>query len=84
MTGKKLNNNNKTSWKNINWRQLKTELFEKQKEIYALNKNKNENIEIMNQKQKELMYSYDTKLLAVRKVTQENRGKKTAKERAIK
>ena len=75
MTGKNLNNNNAT-WKDINWRQLKIELFEKQKEIYDISKNKKENIEIMHQKQKEVMYSQGTKLLAVRKITQENTGKK--------
>ena len=63
------------NWKSINWRELKIDLFEKQKEIYSLRK---KDIKLMHEKQEKLINSFNSKLLAVRKVTQENQEKKTA------
>lgn len=64
-----------TFWKNVNWRELKIDLFEKQKEIYSLRK---KDIKLMHEKQEKLINFFNAKLLAVWKVIQENQGKKTA------
>ena len=65
-----------TEWKTINWAKVQRKVFKLQKRIYKA-------VEIgdrakANNLQKLLVKSYYAKLLAVRKVTQDNQGKKTA------
>ncbi|NEQ64418.1 MAG: group II intron reverse transcriptase/maturase [Symploca sp. SIO2D2] len=65
-----------TKWKDINWAKVQRKVFKLQKRIYRAveigDKAKARNL------QKLLVKSYYAKLLAVRKVTQDNSGKKTA------
>lgn len=63
-------------WKTINWRKTQLRVWRIQIKIYNCSKkqNKYEVIKL----QKILINLLETKLLAVRKVTQDNRGKKTA------
>ncbi|NEP11587.1 MAG: hypothetical protein F6K14_15520 [Symploca sp. SIO2C1] len=65
-----------TEWKQINWTKVQRKVFKLQKRIYKA-------VEIgdrakAHKLQKLLVKSYYAKLLAVRKVTQDNQGKKTA------
>ncbi|NEQ64910.1 MAG: group II intron reverse transcriptase/maturase [Symploca sp. SIO2D2] len=65
-----------TQWKHINWAKVQRKVFKLQKRIYKA-------VEIGDKAQarnlqKLLVNSYYAKLLAVRKVTQDNLGKKTA------
>ncbi|NER95493.1 MAG: group II intron reverse transcriptase/maturase [Symploca sp. SIO1B1] len=65
-----------TEWKTINWAKVQRKVFKLQKRIYKAveigDRAKAHNL------QKLLVKSYYAKLLAVRKVTQDNQGKKTA------
>ncbi|NEQ64326.1 MAG: group II intron reverse transcriptase/maturase [Symploca sp. SIO2D2] len=65
-----------TEWKTINWAKVQRKVFKLQKRIYKAveigDRAKAHNL------QKLLVKSYYAKLLAVRKVTQDNSGKKTA------
>jgi len=63
-------------WKNVNWRKIKLYLNIFQNKIYAARKN--QNIRKVRKLQRLILNSYYFKKLAVRKVTQLNRGKKTA------
>lgn len=63
-------------WKDINWRQVERYLFKLQKRIYAASRRGD--IKTVRKLQKTLIRSWSNKVLAIRKVTQENRGKKTA------
>lgn len=65
----------KDLWNNIDWRTLKTRVFEKQCEIYRASLEGN--TKTVHKLQTALLNSENTKLLAIRKVTQENKGKKT-------
>lgn len=60
-----------------NWTSFKYSLNILQNKIYAAKK-KNDNIPYVRKLQKSILNSYDIKKLAVRKITQLNRGKKTA------
>lgn len=63
-------------WNNINWQKLERQLFKLQKRIYrASNRG---DVKTVRRLQKTLMSSWKAKALAVRRVTQDNRGKKTA------
>lgn len=65
-----------TNWKNINWRFVHVKIFEKQCKIYELSRaNK---MDLVHKLQDELIDSYEAKLLAVRRVTMDSTGKKTA------
>ncbi|EAZ92119.1 group II intron reverse transcriptase/maturase [Crocosphaera chwakensis] len=67
---------NTVEWNQINWRKVEKAVFKLQKRIYQASVNGN--IKKVRKLQKTLLNSYYAKLLAVRKVTQENKGKKTA------
>ncbi len=63
-------------WKTINWRQIERYVFKLQKRIYAASRRGD--VRKVRKLQKTLMRSWSNKVLAVRRVTQDNRGKKTA------
>lgn len=63
-------------WENIPWPKLEKNTFKLQKRIYQATKCKN--INKLHKLQRLLLNSRSAKLLAVRKVTQDNKGKKTA------
>ena len=63
-------------WKNINWRQVERYVFKLQKRIYVASRRGD--VRKVRKLQKTLMKSWSNRALAVRKVTQENRGRKTA------
>lgn len=63
-------------WKAINWRQTERYVFKLQKRIYAASRSGD--VKRVRKLQKTLMRSWSNRVLAVRRVTQENTGKKTA------
>ncbi|NEO16819.1 group II intron reverse transcriptase/maturase [Moorena sp. SIO3F7] len=65
-----------SEWKNVNWRKLEVTVFKLQKRIYRASSRGD--VRVVRKLQKTLMKSWSAKMLAVRKVTQENKGKKTA------
>ena len=63
-------------WRDINWRKLERITFKLQKRIYkASNRG---DVKLVHRLQKLLIKSWSARALAVRRVTQENQGKKTA------
>lgn len=68
--------NTSESWRNLQWKQLRRDLFRLQKRVYkasqAGDKRKVKSL------QKLILKSYSARLLAIRQVTQLNAGKKTA------
>lgn len=63
-------------WSDTNWRKLERVVFKLQKRIYqASNRG---NVKLVRRLQKLLISSWSAKMLAVRRVTQDNQGKKTA------
>lgn len=63
-------------WRQINWRKAEKAVFKLQKRIYrASNRG---DVKTVRRLQKTLMKSWYARALAVRKVTQDNQGKKTA------
>lgn len=62
-------------WKNVNWSKIEGTIFKLQKRIYRASEN--ENIKLVRRLQKMMVASWYAKLLAVRKVTQENKGSAT-------
>ncbi|MEH1769362.1 MAG: group II intron reverse transcriptase/maturase, partial [Nostoc sp.] len=67
---------NTKGWKDINWRKAERYVFKLQKRIYAASRRGD--VKRCRKLQKTLMRSWSNKVLAVRRVTQENQGKKTA------
>ena len=65
-----------TNWSEINWQKLEKKLWKLQKRIFRAKKE--ENVKLVKQLQKLLVKSFAAKTLAVRKITQDNRGKRTA------
>lgn len=63
-------------WNEIYWRKLERIVFKLQKRIYRASQDGD--IKNMRRLQKLLLHSESAKFLSVRKVTQDNRGKKTA------
>jgi RNA-directed DNA polymerase len=63
-------------WKDVNWKKIELRLNIFQNKIYAARKS--QNIRKVRKLQRLILNSYDFKKFAVRKVTQLNRGKKTA------
>jgi RNA-directed DNA polymerase len=63
-------------WKNIKWKRIEQYIFKLQKKIYQASKNNNK-LEMI-RLQKILISSKAAKLKAVRRVTQDNLGKRTA------
>ncbi len=67
---------NIVGWETINWRQVERYVFKLQKRIYAASRRGD--VKQVRKLQKTLIKSWSNKVLAIRKVTQDNRGKKTA------
>ena len=63
-------------WKDINWRKAERCVFKLQKRIYQASQRGN--VKLVHRLQRLLQNSWYAKLLAVRRVTQDNQGKKTA------
>ena len=63
-------------WNSINWRKLERKLFKLQKRIYRASSRGD--VKAVRRLQKTLMSSWTAKAIAVRKVSQDNQGKKTA------
>jgi RNA-directed DNA polymerase len=66
----------KVEWSDINWRKVEFYVDKLQKRIYRASINGN--TKLVHSLQKILAQSWNGKLLSVRRVTQENKGKKTA------
>lgn len=67
---------NNIEWKAIDWKIVQSKVFVWQQEIYTASKNGD--ISSVRKLQHVLLKSKEAKLLAVRRVTQDNQGKKTA------
>lgn len=67
---------NTVEWKQLNWRKIQKAVFKLQKRIYRAYINGD--VKQGRRLQKTLIKSYYNKLLSVRKVTQDNQGKRTA------
>ncbi|MEH2228292.1 MAG: group II intron reverse transcriptase/maturase [Nostoc sp.] len=65
-----------STWKHINWRKLERRVFKLQKRIYKASRRGD--VKAFRRLQKTLMKSWAAKCLSVRRVTQDNQGKKTA------
>ena len=63
-------------WEDIDWRKVERYVFKLQKQIFKASRQGN--LKKVRQLQKTLMRSWYNRLLAVRRVSQDNRGKKTA------
>lgn len=68
--------NSKITWTNVNWKNVNRDVFTLQQKIFKYSK-LNDTSKVY-QLQNLLINSFKSKLLAVRQVTQDNRGKKTA------
>lgn len=75
-TRKVLSNESMWEWKHINWRKLERRVFKLQKRIYKASLRGD--VKAFRRLQKTLMNSWAAKCLSVRRVTQDNQGKKTA------
>ncbi|MDP8964799.1 MAG: group II intron reverse transcriptase/maturase [Cyanobacteriota bacterium] len=62
-------------WANVNWRKLERRVLKLQKRIYQASTRGD--VKAVRRLQKTLLNSWSAKMLAVRKVTQENQGKST-------
>ena len=67
---------NIVGWDEINWRKVERYVYKLQKRIYTASRRGD--IKKVRKLQKTLYRSWSNKVLAVRRVTQDNRGKKTA------
>ena len=67
---------NSVEWNEIDWHKVEKSTFKLQKRIYQASKT--DNVRKLRRLQKTLLNSYHAKLLAVRRVSQDNSGKKTA------
>lgn len=63
-------------WEQTDWRKLERAVFKLQKRIYQASQRGD--IKAVRKLQKTLMKSWSARMIAVRRVTQDNRGKKTA------
>ncbi len=63
-------------WRSINWRKLERRVYKLQKRIYRASQRGD--IKALRRLQKMLMKSWSARALAVRRVSQDNQGKKTA------
>ena len=63
-------------WKDISWRKLEKNVYKLQKRIYKASNR--DDVKLVRRLQKLLIKSQAAKLLAVRRVTQDNQGRKTA------
>ncbi len=69
-------NTEETTWVNLPWKKIELRVFKLQKRIYRASLSGDK--KLVHKLQKLLIKSWYAKLLAVRKVTQDNKGKKTA------
>lgn len=69
-------NSFKDGWKALNWKVIESAVFKRQTLIYEASKAGD--LKLVRKHQNLLIDSYNAKLLAVRRVTQDNKGKKTA------
>lgn len=69
-------NNSKVEWKTVNWRKAEFAVFKLQKRIYRASQRGD--VKLVRRLQKTMVKSWYARLLAVRRVTQENKGKNTA------
>ncbi len=67
---------NTEAWRTINWRKVERYVWKLQKRIFAASRRGD--VKQVRKLQKTLMRSWSNKALAVRRVTVENKGKKTA------
>ncbi|OWY64585.1 hypothetical protein B7486_46440 [cyanobacterium TDX16] len=67
---------NTEGWRSINWRQVEKYVFKLQKRIYAASRCGD--IKRIRKLQQTLMRSWSNRVLAIKRVTQDNQGKKTA------
>lgn len=65
-----------TSWETVNWTSVQERISKWQNKIYE--ESKAGNIVVVRGLQRQIVNSFDAKLLATRRVTQDNRGKATA------
>ncbi len=65
-----------TEWNKVNWRKLERRLFKLQKRIYRAAQR--DDSRTVRRLQKTVMKSWTARMIAVRRVTQENKGKNTA------
>ncbi|WP_375340552.1 group II intron reverse transcriptase/maturase [Okeania sp. SIO3I5] len=63
-------------WNEIDWRKIEVKMFKLQKRIFRASERGD--VKAVRKLQKTLIRSWSAKVLAVRKVTQDNQGKKTA------
>ncbi|MEI2582223.1 group II intron reverse transcriptase/maturase [Scytonema sp. PRP1] len=64
------------TWASINWRKLERQVYKMQKRIYQASQRSD--VKTVHNLQRLLMSSRSAKLLAVRRISQDNQGKKTA------
>lgn len=76
MTNSDSNKLNTEVWETIDWRKVERYVFKLQKQIFKASRQGDS--KKVRQLQKTLMRSWSNRLLAVRRVSQDNRGKKTA------
>ena len=76
MTNSDSNRLNTEVWETIDWRKVERYVFKLQKQIFKASR-QGDNKKVR-QLQKTLMRSWSNRLLAVRRISQDNRGKKTA------
>jgi len=69
-------NNQTVEWRKVNWRKLERRVFKLQKRIFRASSRGD--LQAVRRLQKTLMRSWSGRMLAVRRVTQDNQGKKTA------
>jgi len=72
--------NSKEGWNKIQWATVEEKVRKLQKRIYSASKKGKDNIKQVRKLQKTLIGSYFGKLLATRRVTQDNQGKKKQQE----
>lgn len=65
-----------TGWSDLNWKQIESRVFQLQQQIYISAKDRE--IRKVRKLQHNLLKHPEAKLLSVRRVTQDNRGKRTA------
>ena len=64
------------AWNQVNWKKLERRVYKLQKRIYQASKRGER--KSVRRLQKTLLHSWSAKMIAVRRVTQDNQGKKTA------
>jgi RNA-directed DNA polymerase len=64
------------AWQDIPWRKIERAVFKLQKRIYQASRR--DDVKTVHKLQRLLLKSWYAKLLATRRVTQDNRGRRTA------